>query len=104
MTLPTAVPEAAEVLRVTPAAIRRWLAWLTVVRSGAGRIEEAELARLIGPGGSRRHRRAALGGLPGGASARLATARLKKKRRRPGVGSHRPGPWSTTPTRRRRQR
>jgi excisionase family DNA binding protein len=44
------VPEAAETLKVTQAAIRRWI-WqrrLTVVRLGSAvRIEEAELARLI---------------------------------------------------------
>ncbi len=55
MTLPRlfTVPEAAEVLRVTPAAIRRWLYLrrLTVVKIGSRvRIEEAELARLIEAG------------------------------------------------------
>jgi excisionase family DNA binding protein len=44
------VPEAAEALKVTEAAIRRWI-WqrrLAVVKIGSAvRIEEAELARLI---------------------------------------------------------
>jgi excisionase family DNA binding protein len=47
------VPEAAEALKVTEAAIRRWI-WprqLTVVKIGSAvRIEEAELARLIEAG------------------------------------------------------
>ncbi len=47
------VPEAAEALKVTEAAIRRWI-WqrrLTVVKIGSSvRIEEAELARLIEAG------------------------------------------------------
>jgi excisionase family DNA binding protein len=49
------VPEAAEALKVTEAAIRRWI-WqrrLTVVKIGSTvRIEEAELARLIEAGPS----------------------------------------------------
>jgi excisionase family DNA binding protein len=47
------VPEAAEALKVTEAAIRRWI-WqrrLTVVKIGSAvRIEETELARLIESG------------------------------------------------------
>lgn len=47
------VPEAAEALKVTEAAIRRWI-WqrrLTVVKIGSSvRIEEAELSRLIEAG------------------------------------------------------
>ncbi len=47
------VPEAAEVLRVTPAAIRRWLYLrrLTFVKVGARvLLEEAELQRLVEAG------------------------------------------------------
>jgi excisionase family DNA binding protein len=47
------VPEAAEALKVTTAAVRRWI-WqrgLTVVKLGSAvRIEESELARLIEAG------------------------------------------------------
>jgi excisionase family DNA binding protein len=47
------VPEAAEALNMTEAAIRRWI-WqrrLTVVKLGSAvRIEEAELARFIQAG------------------------------------------------------
>ena len=53
------VPEAAEALKMTEAAIRRWI-WqrrLTVVKLGSAvRIEEAELARLIEAGRNRRGR------------------------------------------------
>ena len=59
MTLPRlyTVPETAEALKVTEAAIRRWI-WqrrLAVVKIGSAvRIEEAELARLIEVGGQPR--------------------------------------------------
>jgi excisionase family DNA binding protein len=47
------VPEAAEALKMTEAAIRRWI-WqrrLTIVKLGSSvRIEETELARLIEAG------------------------------------------------------
>jgi excisionase family DNA binding protein len=47
------VPEAAEALKMTEAAIRRWI-WqrrLTVVKLGSAvRIEEAELTRMIDAG------------------------------------------------------
>ena len=53
------VPEAAEALNMTEAAVRRWI-WqrrLTVVKLGSAvRIEEAELARFIRQGVSRRGR------------------------------------------------
>jgi excisionase family DNA binding protein len=47
------VPEAAEALNVTPAAVRRWIfeRRLTVVKIGSAvRIEETELARVIESG------------------------------------------------------
>jgi excisionase family DNA binding protein len=47
------VPEAAEVLNVTQAAVRRWIfeRRLTVVKIGSAvRIEETELARVIESG------------------------------------------------------
>jgi excisionase family DNA binding protein len=47
------VPEAAEALRVTEAAVRRWIfeRRLTIVKIGSAvRIEEAEIARFIEAG------------------------------------------------------
>ena len=51
------VPEAAEALNVTQAAVRRWIfeRRLTVVKIGSAvRIEETELARLIEAGRQQR--------------------------------------------------